>query len=613
MQRKHGLFLLISILLLNFILTASVFAETFKERVGPLRVGKVDASAPIQIPVITWGGDMVTFYANGGLKTAKGSIYDQLGLDIELVLRDDLYKQSKEYMEGKSPFLRGTFRMMGQVSEIISSDAATEGTMVLQLTWSAGDHCVIRKGVRTIADLKGKKVVLQRGGPHVGMLDDILRTGNLNWNDIDVIWAKDLTASPDSPAEIFRNRKDISAAFVITPDMIGLTGGLEDSGTGAEGTVSAAHVLVSTANMSYSIADVYVVRSDFYYRNKDWVQNFVTGYLKAAEEIVQLKKDYETKGSAKLVKLLQMTQDIYGKDVIPTLGEDAYGLLIDATLAGYPGNVSFFKDINNKHGFDVFMGRSLDLSQKLGIINKKTAISKHDFDYNAASFLDNITKTDINRGQRFKAEAVQYEIEELTAQGGLDEKTILSFAIDFKANQTDFSEDEYASDFQAVLGSMDQFGSAVLAVRGHADPTLALKALVQAGINKGILKKSGKKGNWTYYYKGRPLDLKDTAEVIALINNGAFEHGEHNARAIVQQALNLSRKRAQAIRKSFISYARKQRVKIDESQIQAFGVGIREPLVPKPTNQWEAKQNMRGEFSIIRTSAETMNPQDFDF
>ncbi|MBU1997432.1 MAG: hypothetical protein KKF78_09800, partial [Candidatus Omnitrophica bacterium] len=556
---------------------------------------------------------MITFYANGGLKTAEDSIFGKLGLNIELVGRDDFYQQSKEYVEGKSPFIRGTFRMMGQVSELIASDPATEGIMVLQLTWSAGDHCVIRKGVRTIADLKDKKVVLQRGGPHVGMLDDILRAGKLTWDDIDVIWAKDLTATAESPAEIFRSNNDIAAAFVITPDMIGLTGGLEDVGTGAEGTVSEAHVLVSTANMSYSIADVYVVRSDFYYANKTWVQDFVAGYLKASEEIVQLKKDYETKGSEKLMKLLQMTQDIYGKDVIPTLEEDAYGLLMDATLAGYPGNVSFFRNVDNKHGFDVFMERSLDLSQKLGIISKKTAISNNDLDYNSSTFVDYLTTTGMERGERFNAEAVQSEIEELTAQGGLDEKTILSFTIEFKANQTDFSEDEYASDFHEVLRSMDQFGSAVLAVRGHADPTLALKTLVQAGISNGILKKSGKAGEWIYYYKGRPLDLEDTAEVVSLINSGAFENGEYNARAIVQQALNLSRKRAEAIRKSFITYARKQKINIDESQIQAFGVGIREPLVPKPTNQWEAMQNMRGEFSIIRTSAETINAQDFDF
>lgn len=589
------------------------FTESFKDMVGKVKVGEVDMSHPIHVPVITWGGDMITFYANGGLKTAKDSIFSDLGLNINIVVRDDLYQQVREYMEGKSPLLRGTFRMMGQVSEVISDNPKTKGIMILQLTWSAGDHCVIREGIRTIKELKGKKIVLQRGGPHVGMLDDILRTAKLTWDDIEVIWTKDLTASSDCPAELFRKNKDIAAAFVITPDMIGLTGGLEETGSGAEGTVAGAHVLVSTANMSYSIADVYVVRSDFYYQHKEWVEKFVAGYLKSAEEVIDLRKKYETKGAPEFVKLLQMTQDIYGRETIPTLEEDAYGLLIDATLVGHPGNVAFFRDPYNKHGFKPFMDRSLELANRLDIIGKKVPISNNDFDYNSPAFLNYLTRTSVGKGERFKAEAVQKEIEELTVRGGLDEKTILSFTVDFDANQISFSPEEYAEDFKEILRVMDQFGSAVLAVRGHADPTLALKTLVDAGMSKAILKRSGKKGDWMYYYKGKPLNLEDTANIIAFINSGAFEHGTYNVRAVVQQALNLSRKRAEAIRSSFITYARGKGASIDESQIQAFGVGIREPLIPKPTNQWEAKRNMRGEFSLIRTSAETMNPQDFDF
>ncbi len=594
-------------------ITPPVQAQNFKDSLGAVRVGDVNTSQPIQVPFITWGGDMITFYANGGLKTAKGSIFDQLGLSIELVPRDDLAKQAQEYMEGKSPFLRGTFRMMGQVSELIASDAKTKGVMALQMTWSAGDHCVIRKGVKTIRDLKGKKIVLQSGGPHVGMLDDVLRVGNLTWDDVDIVWASELTASPDSPAEIFRSRDDIAAAFVITPDMIGLTGGLQNTGSGAEGTVAGAHVLVSTANMSYSIADVYVVRSDFYYANKAWVEKFVSGYLQASEKVIELRKAYESRGSQEFMQLLQMTQDIYGRDTIPTLEEDAYGLLIDATLVGYPGNVAFFTDKNNNRGFETFMARSLDLSKRLGFINSSKPIEPNDFNYKSPVFLSGLSTTEVVRSDRFKAEAVQQEIEALTERGGLDEKTIMSFTVDFKANQVDFSADSYSAEFDEVLQSMEQFGNAVLAVRGHADPTLALKNLVQAGMTKGVLKRSGTKGNWVYYYNGRPLNLENTSQAIELIKQGVFDDGQHNTRAIVQQALNLSRKRAEAIRESFINYARGKGQTVDESQVQAFGVGIREPLIPKPRNQFEAQQNMRGEFSIIRTSAETMNPTDFDF
>ena len=50
----------------------------------------------------------------------------------------------------------------------------------------------------------------------------------------------------------------------VSPDMIALCGGLQNVGSGAEGTVKGARVLVSTATMSHSIADVYVCRKDFY-------------------------------------------------------------------------------------------------------------------------------------------------------------------------------------------------------------------------------------------------------------------------------------------------------------------------------------------------------------
>ena len=53
---------------------------------------------------------------------------------------------------------------------------------------------------------------------------------------------------------------------VITPDMLALTGGLDSTGTGAEGTVEGAEVLVSTAQMSRSVADVLAVRKRLFRR-----------------------------------------------------------------------------------------------------------------------------------------------------------------------------------------------------------------------------------------------------------------------------------------------------------------------------------------------------------
>jgi hypothetical protein len=62
-----------------------------------------------------------------------------------------------------------------------------------------------------------------------------------------------------------------------------------------------------------------------------------------------------------------------------------------------------------------------------------------------------------------------------------------------------------------------------------------------------------------------------------------------------------------------IEYAKSKGIAIDKSQIQAVGVGVREPFVAKPRNLEEAKQNMRVEFRLVRVTPEVARQADFDF
>jgi hypothetical protein len=124
------------------------------------------APAPItqlmEVPFITWGGDMATFYANGGETTEPGSIFDKLGLKIKLTPGDDFLGQVDRYQRGEIDFLRGTFSMLGLASQKINADPDTEAVVFLQLTWSAGDHMVAREDCTTLDDLKGRKVAIRR-------------------------------------------------------------------------------------------------------------------------------------------------------------------------------------------------------------------------------------------------------------------------------------------------------------------------------------------------------------------------------------------------------------------------------------------------------------------
>lgn len=579
--------------------------EPFSALVGPVKVEPVQKSAALEVPYITWGGDVATFYANGGLKTKPGSIYQKLGLNLDLVAGDDFVGQVRRYLSGKTPFLRGTLSMLGQASEVLGADPRTKPVVFLQLTWSLGDHMVSRGNLKTLNDLKGKKIALQRGGPHVGMLDDVLKTAKFTWKDVTVVWVDDLTGDKGAAA-LFRKDPSIDACLVISPDMIGLTGGLTSIGTGAEGTVKDSRVLISTATMSRSIADVYACRKDFYDTNKETVEKFTAGYLKASEDILDLKLDYEKKGSSDGYKaVLKLTQDVFGKDVIPTLEVDAHGLISDANFVGLPGNVAFFQQKGNLSGFEPKQKAVLDLAVEQGWARVRAGFFSPDFDADRLIKLGGLTKT---KGSSTGGG----ELTEFPKDPN-DPRTIYYFTISFEPNQEEFSADIYGPEFERVAELASRFGNAVIAVRGHADPTRTLFDLVQAGLEKGVLKRTGTPGNYEYYLEGKKLELTDPKKMEELIAGAAFDGATAKPRDTMQAALNLSRARAEAVKKAVVAFAKSKNFLLNETQLQPTGVGIREPVIAKPKNLEEAKKNMRVEFRILRVEAEPNKTGDFDF
>ncbi|MEO0587021.1 MAG: hypothetical protein AAF078_05220 [Planctomycetota bacterium] len=585
-------------------------AQSFRELVGDVRVGDVKQGAAVEVPFITWGGDVATFKANGGLTTAPGTLFADQGLSLNLRAGDDFIEQTRRYMAGDSPFLRGTLRMIGQASEVIGSDPRTKPVVFLQLTWSAGDHIVARDRLDTLESLKGAKVVLQTGGPHVGMLDDALRAAGLTWDDIEVVWVDELTG-PGGPAEVFRNDPSIDACCVISPDMLGLTGGLDTTGSGAEGTVQGASVLVSTAQMSRSIADVYVVRKDWFDANRAWVEKFAAAYLRSTELLATMRGSFEETGRGnEYLEILGMAQQIYGEDVLPTLEIDAHGLLLDCTFVGLPGNRSFFTDRGNLSGFEAKQKQALDLAVALGLANERVGFLSASLDYDRLAQLGGLEKTQGSGAGRIVAEAIDLFPDQAVA----DEDTLLSFTISFEPNQDEFSADVYGPEFRRAVESASTFGNAVVAIRGHSDPTKTLVDLVKAGMAKGVLTRAGNQGNYQYFFDGRPLDLRSTEKLVELIKAGRFDGvANANPRETMQAALNLSRSRAVAVRQAIIDYAKTQGLTLDATQIQPVGVGVGEPLISKPGNMSEARQNMRVEFRLVKVPAEVISPSDFDF
>ncbi|MEZ6087311.1 MAG: hypothetical protein R3C05_04640 [Pirellulaceae bacterium] len=600
--------------MLLFSATNGIAQEQFSKIVGEVEIKPVADQSTLNVPFITWGGDVATFHANGGLETKPGSLYAKQNLKVKLAAGDDFVQQVRDYMSGKTPFLRGTMRMLGQASEVIASDPRTKPVVVLQLSWSAGDHIVSRGKFKTLNDLKqdGKKakIACQQGGPHVGLLYDALDAARLTREDVEIVFVTDLTG-PDGPADAFRNDPSIDACCVITPDMIGLTGGLESSGTGAEGSVEGARVLVSTQNMSRSIADVYAVRSDWYEKNSETVKKFVAGYLAATNDVLKLRDDFEKtqKMPAGYRELLAMSQSIFGEEVLPTLEVDAHGLLLDCRFVGLPGQIAFFQQSGNLSGFDAKLTAALDLATKWGYAKSRNGFEKAEFDYQRMAELGGIEFKQPE--QKIAAESVTMFPEDLSSD------TIVSFTINFKPNQTDFPVDQYGAEFNRALQSASTFGGAAVVIRGHSDPTKTLVNLIKAGMSKGVIRRSGTSGNYQYFIKtpqgSKPLNLEQTQELVDLIQTGAFEGAGESPMQTMQAAMNLSLSRAEEVKDAIVKYAKDSGINVNLSQLAPVGAGISDPLVSKPSSIEEAMQNMRVEFRIVKVAPETITESDFDF
>ncbi len=592
--------------------TALQAQQEFSKLVGGTTIQPVTAGKNISVPYITWGGDVATFLANGGLQTEPSSAFQAAGLQMQLTAGDDFVGQVKNYISGKSPFLRGTMHMLGQASEVIAADPRTKPVVILQLSWSAGDHIVSREAIRKLNDLKGKKIACQQGGPHVGLLYDSLAAAQLTNKDVTIVWTKDLTG-PGGAAELFRTDSSIDACCVITPDMLGLTSGMNATGSGAEGTVKGARVLNSTQQMSRSIADVYAVRSDWFAANQDWVKKFVAGYLKASSQVVAMRTEFETakKMSPAYRDLLGKSQKIFGEEVIPTLEVDAHGLLLDCTFVSQAGQVEFFKGgEQNLSGFEVKTSEALKLATEWGYAKSRNGFEPNNFDYKEIAKLAGLEYKEPKFAERFEGTP---ESNDMFLGANLDANTIVDFTINFEPNQQEFSADRYGAEFNRALKAAATFGNARIVIRGHSDPTKTLIDFVKAGIAKGLIKQSGTAGNYRYFYKGAPLDLTNIKEVSALIEAGAFAGGKDDPTVTMHAAMALSKSRADQVRDALAKYGLQLGVKVDLSQITPVGAGIAEPIVAKPKTLDEAKENMRVEFRIVKVDAETIAPSDFNF
>ena len=537
---------------------APPLAEAVKAKVQDVKSG-----GAVQVPLITWGGDIATILANGNNKnTAAGSIFAKQNLKLKLTRIDDFKQQVEAYMQGETPYLRGTMGMVNMAAELLNNDPRTKPIIIYQMTWSNGGDCLVAKsGIKSAKDLKGKTIALQAYGPHVDYLAKLLRDAGLKMSDVNIKWVKDLTGTDNTPAEAL-NTKDVDAAMVIIPDGLMLTSN-GSVGTGSEGSIKGAKIMLSTKSANRIIADVYAVRSDYFAAHKKEVQEFVHGLLLAEQELKALFKDKQAR-LADYKKTVTAAAEILLDSAAATA--DAEALYGDFEYVGFQGNVKFFTDTNwprNLHRLTDEVQTSFITG---GLLSRKISLQPADWDYNALR--KGLTGVDDVEAPKFNTKAVAQVVAKKQNLGTLDEGELFSFEVFFKPNQNSFSADQYSDAFTKVVDLASTYGGAVIIVEGHSDPM-------------GYLRK-----------------IKEKASDIVLTRTK-------------QAAKNLSLTRAIAVRDSIMAYSAEKAVNLDPSQFTVMGHGIMQPntgmcgqlpCAPKAKEEWLS--NMRVVFRIIQIEAE---------
>ena len=530
-------------------------------QVAKSAVAACPAHDVLPLPIITWGGDIATIYANGNqAETARTSLFAKSNLKVRLTREDVLSRQLDNYLACRSPFLRGTMGMVGQVAEVTDRDPRTRMVVIYQLTWSAGGDALVVKGnIRQPQDLRGKSIALQAYGPHVDYLAKVLRDSGMSLKDVKLRWVKDLTGTQESPRAALA-QPDIDAAMVIIPDALALTSGGK-VGTGAEDSVKGARILLSTKTANRIISDVYAVRSDFLQAHRPRVESLVRTLMLAEEQLASLMKkkgtpEYKAMISAAAKLLLDSADAV----------QDTEGMYADAHFAGWRGNVSFFGDPKNPRSFSTLGTEIDDALVSAGLRTKPAAYEHARWDYNALK--GTLANTAGVEAPRFDAPTVSQVVTRRAQKDQLGEGQLFTFAVQFKPNQNTFSAGEYGKEFDRALNLAATYGGAVITVEGHADP-LAYVRTKKQGESELVLSR------------------------------------------IRQSAKNLSLTRANAVRDSVVEYAKQKGVRIDPTQFAVVGHGIdrpkngmcgTDPCAPATESQWLA--NMRVEFRIIQVEAE---------
>lgn len=266
----------------------------------------------LKVQIFTWGGYVPGLYFNEGDKWSKNSrFFTEYGIKVDFELIDDFDGSRNAWIADEVHLLGNEVSAMNTEMERL---APHDPKIVLQCDWSrGGDAVVVKRGIKSVNDLRGKKIAYAGFTPSVTFLVSMLESAGMTLNDIEAVEVP----LPTDAANAFKGGK-VDAAVVWSPDDLICVR-----------EVPGSKVLQSTRDASHIIADIFMVKGAYARTHKEQLAKFYEGWMKGAAEINAVGSN-----KAKAVKILS--------EVTGLPKADAEGMIDNVRLTNHGDNENFF-------------------------------------------------------------------------------------------------------------------------------------------------------------------------------------------------------------------------------------------------------------------------------
>ncbi len=230
--------------------------------------GGIPDENTIGVGVVTWGGYAGGQYWNKGFKPNTDSrFYKDHGFKVDFKILDDPTASRNAWKNDQVHLLWAT---VDALPTEMPGLAAYDPVVVFQADWSrGGDAIVVRRGIGSVGDLRGKKIAVAEMSPSHSFLIWLLSAAGMTTNDAQIVGVP----SPLEAADAFK-AGNVDAAVVWSP--------FDEE---CVQKVPGARVLQSTRNASNIIADVFIAKRKWVEANRERVQQLYDGWMKGASEI----------------------------------------------------------------------------------------------------------------------------------------------------------------------------------------------------------------------------------------------------------------------------------------------------------------------------------------